>query len=89
MFWYLFVVAEAKSVHQRRPSNSSAFRPKRSKKASHSVKEALAECDVRALTRHALVGSLQIPQRPSCAAFRHYIGGEPFTGDINDIQGQR
>jgi hypothetical protein len=89
MFWYLFVVAEAKSVHQRRPSNFSAFRPKRSKKASHSVKEAPAESDVRALTRHRLVRSLQIPLWPSCAAFRHYIGGEPFTGDINDIQGQR
>src|SRR5215831_18233240 len=33
-----FVVAEAKSVHQRRPYNFSAFRPDRSKKASHSVK---------------------------------------------------
>src|SRR5437899_10281174 len=38
LFRQLFVVAEAKSVHQRRPSNSSAFRPNRSKKASQSVK---------------------------------------------------
>ena len=28
-------------------------------------------------------------RRSSCAAFRHYIGGEPFSGDINDIQGHR
>jgi hypothetical protein len=27
--------------------------------------------------------------RSSCAAFRHYIGDEPFSGDINDIQGHR
>ena len=27
--------------------------------------------------------------QPSCAAFRHYIGGEPLSGDINDIQGHR
>jgi hypothetical protein len=28
-------------------------------------------------------------RRSSSAAFCHYIGGEPFSGDINDIQGHR
>src|SRR6188768_2675619 len=38
LFSQLFVVAKAKRVQQRRPSNFSDFRHDRSKKASHSVK---------------------------------------------------
>ena len=38
---FSFVVADEKRVHQRRPYNFSAFRPDRSKKASHSVKSRL------------------------------------------------
>src|SRR5689334_9803869 len=77
-FRYLFVVAEAKSVHQRRPSNCSAFRPNRSKKASHSVKK-----------RHVF-GAPAGPGRGLPVRLAGpYIGGEPFSGDINDIQGHR
>ena len=58
---YSFVVADAKSVHQRKPSNTGAFRPKRNKKASHSVK------------RPGHRRTVSLPVRLSA----HYIGGEP------------